>query len=377
MKKRVLLLGSGELGLGIALALKRCGATVVACDSYHGAPAMRVADISVVTDMTDDAALRTVVADASPDVIIPEVEAIAVDVLYEAENAGVSVVPSARAVATAMHRGRLRALVRGMGVRTSQFAFADSELQVVRAVEAVGLPCVVKPMMSSSGRGMVVVRTANEVVTAYRRAIAEGRTCSPQVIVEQFVDFDAEFTLLTVRTSDGVLFCEPVAHVQEHGDYRYSWQPAQLSASVVAEARAIAERVTAELGGYGVFGVEFFVKGDVLFFNEVAPRPHDTGMVTMVTQNVDEFELHARIALDLPVGNVELQRRGCSAAIIAYGDGDKVEYEGIDAAETIPGVRVELFGKPGVHGHRRMGVVLAPDVETARRACSLIAVKVS
>lgn len=377
MRKRILLLGSGELGLGITGALKKYGAEIVACDSYHGAPAARIADDSAVFNMKDGAELRSAIQKYNPDVIIPEVEAIATEVLREAEKQGITVVPSATAVEIAMNRGCLRQMATDMGIRTSRYEFVSERNDLAKAVAEIGYPCVVKPLMSSSGRGMSLVRSAGDIERAYSTAVGEGRVRAGDVIVEELIEFDTEFTLLTVRTPAGTLFCKPIEHIQKDGDYRYSWQPADLSEKIIVEAETVAGKITDKLGGYGVFGVEFFVKGDILYFNEASPRPHDTGMVTMLTQTSDEFDLHARLALGLPVKEIKLLQPGYSAAIVVYGDGDNINYEGIDEANELPGVRVHIFGKPAVHGHRRMGVILAPDMETLQMARRLIKVTVS
>lgn len=373
---KVLLLGSGELGLYITKSLKTKGATVIACDSYANAPAMRVADYSVVLDMTDASALDALINKETPDIIIPEVEAIATEMLDYAESKGITVVPSAKAVSVAMHRARLRNMAHDMGIKTSDFSYANNAEEVTVAVQKVGLPCIVKPVMSSSGRGMAVAQTLQEAIEGYAHAVAEGRGRARQVIVEQYVSFDKEFTLLTARTRNGVFFYPPIEHTQKNGDYRFSWMPMTMSADIIAQAQKVADEITGALGGYGVFGVEFFVKNGILYFNEVAPRPHDTGFVTLITQNIDQFKMHATIALGQNPPTPITVCAGCSAALLGYGHGSKISYNGVSEAEKIPGVEVVIFGKPSVQGHRRLGVILASDKAAAQRALKTIEIVV-
>ena len=376
---RVLLLGSGELGLGLTRELKRLGARVIAADRYAPAPALAAADEWRVLDMLDREAIVELIREVRPSVIIPEIEAVSTEALEAAEAGEVRIVPCAHAVAVCMDRCRLRRLAAEKGVPTSPFAFATIEEEAVKAADSIGYPCLVKPRMSSSGRGMSMARNADEARVAYRNAVSGGRGHDAAVIVEGLVDFDTEITLLTVRTPAGAFFCAPIGHEQHDGDYRFSWQPADsLSSAVLRKAHDVARMMTDAVGGYGIFGVEFFVKGNELFFNEMSPRPHDTGMVTLRTQPLSEFAIHARLALGLPVteADVQLRQPGASAAIVAHGHGSEIAYSGIADAEAIPGVSVQLFGKPSVDGHRRMGVLLANSLDDARRVVSLISVLV-
>lgn len=377
---RVLLLGSGELGKEVAIELVRLGVEVVAVDRYAGAPAMAVAARSHVVDMLDPEALRAVLAMERPHVVVPEIEAIATAVLAEVEATGVRVVPTARATRLTMDREGIRRLAaEELGLPTSSYRFTDSLEGLRAAVKELGLPVVVKPAMSSSGHGQSLVRSADGLEDAWRvaqtggRAAATGDDAAVRVIVEGFVPFDTEITLLTVRHVDGVTFCDPVGHTQVDGDYRESWQPAALDPQVLAEARRIAEQVTGALGGWGLFGVELFVVGDRVLFSEVSPRPHDTGLVTLVSQDLSEFALHARAVLGLPapeplrLGAGSDQAAAASCAVLASGDGVPV-FTGVDEALRVPTAQVRLFGKPVVHGHRRVAVALArgADVTQAR-----------
>lgn len=375
---RVLLLGAGELGKEVAIELQRLGAEVVAADRYADAPAMQVAHRSHVLDMLDPAALAGLIAAERPDVVVPEIEAIATAVLAQAEAAGARVVPTARATALTMDREGIRRLAaEELGLATSPYRFVDSEADLRAAVDAIGLPCVVKPVMSSSGKGQSVVRAAEDVAAAWTAAQTGGRATAGdapvRVIVEGFVRFDSEITLLTVRHVAGTTFCDPVGHVQVDGDYRESWQPAALPDGVLARAQAVAEAVTAALGGWGVFGVELFVVGDDVLFSEVSPRPHDTGLVTLASQDLSQFALHARAVLGLPAGDVLRlgagagQDAAASCAVLAEGDGVP-RFVGVDAALAVPTAQVRLFGKPRVAGRRRVAVTVArgADVEEAR-----------
>ena len=388
---RVLLLGSGELGKEVAIELARFGVEVVAVDRYPGAPAMAVATRSRVVDMLDADALRTLLADERPDVIVPEVEAIATHVLAEVEAAGTRVVPTARAARLTMDREGIRRLAaEELGLPTSPYVFTDSLDGVREAVQRLGLPVVVKPVMSSSGHGQSVVRTADEIDPAWETARTGGRTAGHgdgvRVIVEGFVPFDSEITLLTVRHVGGVTFCDPVGHVQVDGDYRESWQPAALPPGVADEARRVAGAITDALGGWGIFGVELFVVGDHVLFSEVSPRPHDTGMVTLVSQDLSEFALHARALLGLPapdplrLGAGTDEHAAASCAVLAHGDGVPL-FEGVDAALAVPTAQLRLFGKPEVHGHRRVAVTLArgatPDQARQRARAAAAALHVT
>jgi phosphoribosylglycinamide formyltransferase 2 len=365
---RVLLLGSGELGKEVAIELARFGVEVVAVDRYAGAPAMAVASRSHVIDMLDADALRALLEAEHPDVVVPEVEAIATHVLAEVEAAGTRVVPTARAARLTMDREGIRRLAtEELGLPTSPYVFTDSLAGVRAAVEQLGLPVVVKPVMSSSGHGQSLVRTPDEVEAAWETARTGGRAAghgAVRVIVEGFVPFDSEITLLTVRHAGGVTFCDPVGHVQVDGDYRESWQPAALPPGVADEARRVAGAITEALGGWGIFGVELFVVGDRVLFSEASPRPHDTGLVTLVSQDLSEFALHARALLGLPapdplrLGAGTSEQAAASCAVLAHGDGVPV-FDGVSEALGVPTAQLRLFGKPSVHGHRRVAVTLA------------------
>lgn len=362
--KKALLLGSGELGKEVAIELQRYGVEVVAVDKYPGAPAMQVAHRSHVLSMLDGTRLREVIEEERPDYIIPEIEAIATDTLVELEKEGYNVIPTARAAQLTMNRKGIRCLAaETLGLPTSPYSFAGTREEFEEAVASVGMPCVVKPVMSSSGHGQSVVRTADDIDTAWHVAQEGGRAGAGEVIVEGFVRFDYEITLLTVRHSGGTTFLEPIGHRQEDGDYRESWQPQAMSTAAISAARDIARKITDALGGYGIFGVEMFVRGDEVLFSEVSPRPHDTGMVTMISQDMSEFALHARAILGLPVPELAFYGPSASKAIVVEGDGTQVEFDGIEKALAVPGVQIRLFGKPEVHGHRRMGVLLARGVD--------------
>lgn len=362
--KKALLLGSGELGKEVAIELQRYGVEVVAVDKYPGAPAMQVAHRSHVLSMLDGARLREVIEGERPDYIIPEIEAISTDTLVELEKEGYNVIPTARAAQLTMNRKGIRRLAaETLGLPTSPYSFAGTRVEFEEAVARVGMPCVVKPVMSSSGHGQSVVRMADDIDVAWHVAQEGGRAGAGEVIVEGFVRFDYEITLLTVRHSGGTTFLEPIGHRQEDGDYRESWQPQAMSAAAISAARDIARKITDALGGYGIFGVEMFVRGDEVLFSEVSPRPHDTGMVTMISQDMSEFALHARAILGLPVPELAFYGPSASKAIVVEGDGTQVEFDGIEKALAVPGVQIRLFGKPEVHGHRRMGVLLARGVD--------------
>ncbi len=368
--RKALLLGSGELGKEVAIELQRMGVEVVACDKYANAPAMQVAHRSYVFSMLDGAELRRVVELEKPDHIIPEVEAIATPVLVELEKEGYNVTPTATAAFLTMNReGILRLAAEQLGLPTSPYRFAETREEFMAAIEEIGLPVVVKPVMSSSGHGQSTVKTAEQIDAAWREAQEGGRAGAGRVIVEGFVDFDYEITLLTVRSISGTVFCEPVGHIQVNGDYRESWQPQHMSEPALKKAQEVAKAITDALGGYGIFGVELFVKGDEVIFSEVSPRPHDTGMVTMISQDLSEFALHARALLGLPVPQIRFLGPSASRAIVVEGDTDTVEFGALEAVLAEPGTQMRIFGKPEVHGHRRMAVVLATDssVEEARK----------
>jgi phosphoribosylglycinamide formyltransferase 2 len=367
--KKVLFLGSGELGKEVVIELQRFGIEVVACDRYASAPAMQVAHRSHVFPMTDGDALRAVVEREQPDLVVPEIEAIATDTLLELEAEGFTVIPTAKAARLTMDREGIRRLAaEELSLRTSPYRFAGSEAEYRAAVEAIGLPCVVKPVMSSSGKGQSTLRSPADVDAGWATAIEGSRGASARVIVEGFVDFDYEITLLTVRHSGGTSFCPPVGHRQVGGDYHESWQPQPMSDAARAEAERMAGAVVDALGGRGLFGVEFFVKGDVVWFSEVSPRPHDTGMVTMASQELSEFALHARAILGLPIPEIRLLSPGASHVVLGHGHSEAPAFDGVEDALSLPRVQVRLFGKPTVAGERRLAVALATadTVEAAR-----------
>ena len=380
---KALLLGSGELGKEVAIELQRYGVEVIACDKYAGAPAMQVAHRCHVFNMLDGAELRRVVELERPDHIIPEIEAIATPTLVELEREGYNVTPTARAAFLTMNREGIRRLAaEELGLPTSPYRFASTYEEFCAAVDAVGIPCVVKPVMSSSGHGQSTIKSAADIDAAWREAQEGGRAGAGRVIVEGFVKFDYEITLLTVRSSSGTTFCEPIGHIQENGDYRYSWQPQPMAADAIAKAQDIARRVTDALGGYGIFGVELFVKGPEVIFSEVSPRPHDTGMVTMISQDMSEFALHARALLGLPVPHIRFFGPSASRAVVVEGDTDRLVFDNLEEVLREEGVQMRIFGKPEIKGHRRMAVILATDttVEAARakadRAYAALGVKV-
>ena len=357
---KALLLGSGELGKEVAIELMRMGVEVIACDKYPNAPAMQVAHRRYVFNMLDGAQLRENLELEKPQHIIPEIEAIATPTLVELEKEGYHVTPTARAAWLTMNREGIRRLAaEELGIKTSPYRFASTEEEFRDAVSAIGIPCVVKPIMSSSGHGQSVIRTADDVHHAWQVAQEGGRAGAGRVIVEGFIDFDYEITLLTVRSISGTRFCEPIGHIQIDGDYRYSWQPQAMTDAAKRQAQEIARRVTDALGGYGIFGVEMFIKGDDVIFSEVSPRPHDTGMVTMISQDLSEFALHARALLGLPVPEIRFYGPSASRAVVIEGDTNRMEMGGIEQVLEEPGTQMRIFGKPEVCGHRRMAVILA------------------
>ncbi len=358
--RKALLLGSGELGKEVAIELQRYGVEVIACDKYPDAPAMQVAHRSYVVNMLDGEAIKAIIEKERPDHIIPEVEAIATPMLVKLEDEGFNVTPNARAALLTMNREGIRRLAaEELGLPTSPYRFANDYEEFKQAVEEIGIPCVVKPVMSSSGHGQSVIKSADDIERSWHIAQEGGRAGAGRVIVEGFVNFDYEITLLTVRSVSGTVFCEPVGHIQVDGDYRYSWQPQPMSPVALEKAREIAAAITGALGGHGIFGVELFIKGDDVIFSEVSPRPHDTGMVTMISQDLSEFALHARALLGLPVPAIRFYGPSASRAIVVEGDTDKVVMDNLEAVLAEPGVQLRIFGKPEVKGHRRMGVILA------------------
>lgn len=366
---KVVLCGSGELGKELAIELQRYGIEVVALDKYANAPAMQVAHRSYVVSMLDGARLREIIELEKPDYIVPEVEAIATDTLMELEKEGYTVIPTAQATYLTMNREGIRRLAaEQLGIRTSPYRFAATFGEFEEAVKAIGMPCVVKPIMSSSGHGQSVIRREADVTPAWEYAQEGGRAGAGKVIVEGFVDFDYEITQLTVRHAGGTSFCEPIGHVQVNGDYRESWQPQVMAPAAKEKAREIARKVTDALGGRGIFGVELFVKGDEVIFSEVSPRPHDTGMVTMISQDLSQFALHARAVLGLPVPEIVFHGPSASRAVVVEGDSDRLAFGNLENVLAQPDTQMRIFGKPEVHGHRRMAVLLArgASVEDAR-----------
>lgn len=367
--RKALLLGSGELGKEVAIELQRYGVEVVACDKYPMAPAMQIAHRSYVFNMLDGEKLREVVEMEKPNHIIPEIEAIATPMLVELEKECFNVTPTARAALLTMNREGIRRLAaEELGLPTSRYKFASTYEEFIAAIDEIGLPVVVKPVMSSSGHGQSTIKTADQIEAAWKEAQEGGRAGAGRVIVEGFVDFDYEITLLTVRSISGTTYCEPVGHIQVNGDYRESWQPQAMSVEAKRKAQEMANAITTALGGYGIFGVELFVKGDEVIFSEVSPRPHDTGMVTMISQDLSEFALHARALLGLPVPAIQFYGPSASRAIVVEGETNRIEMDHLEEVLSEPGVQMRIFGKPVIHGHRRMGVILATadTVEEAR-----------
>ena len=367
---RVMTLGAGELGKEVVIELQRLGVEVIAVDRYPNAPGMQVAHRSHVINMLDGGELRRVIEAEKPHLVVPEIEAIATATLVDLEGEGWRIIPTARAARLTMNREGIRLLAaQTLGVATSPYRFAATEDEYRDAIRAIGTPCVVKPVMSSSGKGQSTVRAASEAMASWRVAREGARGGAEKVIVEGLVDFDYEITLLTVRHRDGVAFCAPIGHRQESGDYRESWQPQPMSDAALAECQRIAAQVTGELGGSGIFGVEFFIRDDAVWFSEVSPRPHDTGMVTLISQDLSEFALHARAILGLPVPGIRQFGPSASAVILAHGDSDRVAFANLEGALEAQDTQIRLFGKPEVHGERRMGVALArADSIAAARA---------
>lgn len=380
---KLLLLGSGELGKEVAIEAQRFGVEVIAVDRYAHAPAMQVAHRSHVISMLDGDALREVIEKEKPDFIVPEIEAISTDTLAALEEEGYCVVPTAHAVQLTMNREGIRRLAaEELGLKTSPYRFAANEAEYHQAVREIGLPCVIKPIMSSSGKGQSVVREASQIEKAWEVSQTAGRAGACPVIVEKFISFDYEITLLTVRHVGGTTFCAPIGHTQVNGDYRESWQPHPMHPQTLEEAERMARIVTDALGGYGLFGVEFFIQGDAVYFSEVSPRPHDTGLVTLISQDLSEFALHVRAILSLPIPTLMQYGPSASCALLAQGYGSNIRYQNLDAALQFEDTHIRLFGKPEVQGERRVGVSLARgstiDVarDKARHVCQAIEVKV-
>ena len=365
----VLFCGGGELGKEVVIELQRLGIEVIVVDRYHNAPAMQVAHRSHAISMLDGDALRKVIEAEKPDFIVPEIEAIATDTLVELENEGYTVIPTARAAQLTMNREGIRRLAaEELGIRTSPYRFASNRDEFDQALSEVGIPCVVKPIMSSSGKGQSTIKRESDIDKAWNYAQEGGRSGAGKVIIEGFVDFDYEITQLTVRHAGGTSFCEPIGHIQVDGDYRQSWQPQKMSETALDKARLIAEKITGALGGRGIFGVELFIKDDDVIFSEVSPRPHDTGMVTMISQDLSQFALHARAILGLPIPNIHFHGPSASSVILVTGESDKPCYDNLEQALEQPDTQLRLFGKPEVSGQRRMGVLLArgDNIEEAR-----------
>lgn len=375
-----MLLGSGELGKEVAIELQRLGCEVIAVDRYAHAPAMQVAHNAHVINMLDEQALYELIRSESPDLVVPEIEAIATEALLTVESEGTHVVPTARAANLTMNRRGIRELVASdLGIRTSPYRFVESLEELQAAVAAVGLPCIVKPVMSSSGKGQSTIKQESDVQTAWNYALEGTRGGADSLIVEGFVDFDYEITLLTIRHAGGVSFCDPIGHRQESGDYRESWQPQPMADQVLAECQSIATRVSDALGGFGLFGMEFFVRSDVVYFSEVSPRPHDTGLVTLISQNLSEFQLHVRAILGLPIPSIEQYGPSASCPVLVRGDSNAVEFNDVDQALSEPQTDIRLFGKPEVHGSRRMGVIVTrrETIDKARAAAVRLADRVN
>ncbi len=366
---RLMMLGSGELGKEVVIEAMRLGIYVIACDRYEGAPAMQVAHESYVFNMLDGVKLREIVERVKPHYIVPEIEAIATDTLLELEGEGFNVIPNAMATKLTMNREGIRRFAsEKLGLKTSPYRFADNKDEFLAAVKELGIPCVVKPIMSSSGKGQSIIKVESDIDRAWNYSQSGSRSGAGRVIVEQFINFDYEITLLTVRHRGGTTYVDPIGHLQIDGDYRESWQPHPMKENVLTEAKRIAKAITDGIGGYGIFGVELFIRGEEVFFSEVSPRPHDTGMVTMISQNMSEFELHVRAILGLPVTMLRQYGPAASAAILAYGDSREIVYENVDSAVAEDFTAIRIFGKPEVSDHRRMGVGLAlgQTIEEAR-----------
>ena len=357
---KVLLCGSGELGKEVAIELQRYGCEVIAIDRYDNAPAMQVAHRSYSIDMLDEKALRSIIEKEKPNLIVPEVEAIATNVLVDLESEGFNIIPTARATSLTMNREGIRKLAaEELGLQTSPYRFASNKSEFDQAIQEVGIPCVVKPIMSSSGKGQSTITAEDQIEDSWQYAQEGGRAGAGKVIVEGFVEFDYEITLLTVRHKNGTSFCEPIGHVQSDGDYRQSWQPQPMTDDALSSAQKVAESITSALGGYGIFGVELFIKGDEVIFSEVSPRPHDTGLVTLISQDVSQFALHARAILGLPIPNIMQHGPCASSVILGEGHSEEILFNAVDKALSEPDTQIRLFGKPSISGRRRLGVTVA------------------
>ena len=366
---KVLLCGSGELGKEVAIELQRYGCEVIAIDRYDNAPAMQVAHRSYSIDMLDEKALRSIIEKEKPNLIVPEVEAIATNVLVDLESEGFNIIPTARATSLTMNREGIRKLAaEELELQTSPYRFASNKSEFDQAIQEVGIPCVVKPIMSSSGKGQSTITAEDQIEDSWQYAQEGGRAGAGKVIVEGFVEFDYEITLLTVRHKNGTSFCEPIGHVQSDGDYRQSWQPQPMTDDALSSAQKVAESITSALGGYGIFGVELFIKGDEVIFSEVSPRPHDTGLVTLISQDISQFALHARAILGLPIPNIMQHGPCASSVILGEGHSEEISFNGVDKALNEPDTQIRLFGKPSISGRRRLGVTVArgPSIDEAK-----------
>ena len=376
--KKIMLLGSGELGKEVIISAQRLGCEVIAVDRYINAPGMQVADKYSVINMLDEDELKSCINKYKPDIIVPEIEAIRTEVLLEVEKKGITVIPTARAANLTMNRDRIRDLAKSIGLPTAEFLYAENIEEFTKAIHKIGFPCVVKPVMSSSGKGQSTVKSLDEINEAWNFAISGSRGDRVRVIIEEFIRFDYEITLLTVKQKNGpTIFCPPIGHYQERGDYQYSWQPQEMKKEEIIKAQEIAKKITDELGGMGIFGVEFFIRNNDVIFSELSPRPHDTGMVTMKTQRLSEFDLHVRAFLELPITQEMIDNNfssGASHVILANAEGEVNSYQGVREALTNSNIDVRIFGKSETKKHRRMGVVLAPSLKEAKDAASKITV---
>lgn len=362
---KILLLGAGELGKEFVISAQRLGLHTIAIDRYKNAPAMQVADESFVINMLNAKELESLIKKIKPTHIVPEIEAINTDILIELEKEGFNIIPCAKATKITMDRQGIRNLAADkLGLSTSKFAFANTKEQYLDIIKTINLPFVIKPIMSSSGKGQSIVKNIDDIEKAWQYAQSGSRGHANSIIIEQFIDFDYEITLLTVKHKDGTSFCDPIGHTQKDGDYRFSWQPHTMSDLALAKSQQIAKKITNALGGYGIFGVELFIKGDDVFFNEVSPRPHDTGMVTLISQNINEFELHLRAILGLPITLIQTLQPSASAAILLEGNSNNANIKGLDKALTDPNIDIRIFGKKEISGKRRMGVILVKDIST-------------
>ena len=376
--KKIMLLGSGELGKEVVISAQRLGCKIIAVDRYSNAPAMQVADHKEVINMLDENELKNCIKKHNPDLVVPEIEAIRTEVLLELEQEGRTIIPTARAANLTMNRDRIRDLAKSIGLPTAKYEYAETIEEFTDAVKNIGLPCVVKPVMSSSGKGQSTLRTMDDIQNSWDYAISGARGDRVRIIVEEFIDFDYEITLLTVKQKNGAtVFCPPIGHFQERGDYQYSWQPQKMSEKALDGAKLIAKTVTDNLGGKGIFGVEFFIKDDEVIFSELSPRPHDTGMVTMKTQRLSEFDLHVRAFLELPITQEMIDndfKAGASHVILADKEGETVSFEGVNDALADQDIDLRIFGKQTTRRHRRMAVVLAPTLKQAKIAAKKIKV---